>query len=149
MKVGETTNAGKISSIDYTLEDDKPKLYNAMDSGEGSSSVKKSGSKGGSRQRTLMSRGADGRLHPYPANGRRMVRSWTFDEESEKASNSGNESDTEMEGVTSKDNGSDTEMEGVVFKSKYVSPASSSELPLDKGKGIEAANATQEAPLPI
>ena len=55
MKVCETTNVGKISSNAYALEDGKPKLYNAMDSGEGSSSVKKSGSKGGSRQRTLMS----------------------------------------------------------------------------------------------
>lgn len=148
MKVSDTINVGKISSNTYALEDGKPKLYNAMDSGEGSSSVKKSGSKGGSRQRTLMSRGADGRLHPYPANGRRMVRRWTFDDESEKASNNG--SDTEMEGVTSnKGNGSDTEMEGVVFKDKLVSSASPSELPLDKGKGIEATNTSQEPHLPI
>ena len=56
-----------------------------------------------------------------------------------------------MEGVTSnKGNGSDTEMEGVVLnKDKSVSPASPSELPLDKGKGIEAANARQEPHLPI
>jgi len=127
MKVSETTKMGETSSV---LEDGKPKLYNAMDSGEGSSSGKKSGSrKGGYRERDR-----DVRVQPYPRDGRRIVRSWTFDDESDNASNNGHESDTEMEGAPSS-------------KGKLVSSTSHGELPLDKG--IEAANSTQGTPLPI
>jgi len=73
MKVGayslenEDTKISKPSS----LEEVKPKLYNAMDNGEGSSSGKKSGSsKGSSIDRTR-----DVRFHPYPRDCRRAVRS--------------------------------------------------------------------------
>jgi len=66
MKVGDT-NISKPSA----LEEVKPKLYNAMDNGEGSSSGKKSGSsKGSYRDKTR-----DIRFHPYPRNARRAVRS--------------------------------------------------------------------------
>jgi len=64
MKVGDTDISSKS-----LLEDSKPKLYNAMDNGEGSS--KKSGSsKGGS-----IDRSRDVRFHPYPRDSRRAVRS--------------------------------------------------------------------------
>ena len=68
-------NSGGVTKVDgrpssaEVLEDSKPKLYNAMDSGEGSSSDKKPVSrKGGFR-------GKDARVHPYPRDGRRAVRS--------------------------------------------------------------------------
>ena len=146
MKVGETTKMGETSSV---LEDGKPKLYNAMDSGEGSSSGKKSGSrKGGYKER-----GRDVRVHPYPQHGRRIVRSWTFDDESDNASNNGHESDTEMEGAPSnkgKSVSSTSHSELPLDKGKSIAPSDAmQELPLDKGKGIEAVNPTQGTPLPI
>jgi hypothetical protein len=146
MKVGETS---KVSETSSTLEDGKPKLYNAMDSGEGSSSDKKSGSrKGGFRER-----GRDVRVHPYPQNGRRVVRSWTFDDESDNGSNNENGSDTEMEGGPSNKGklvSPTSHGELLLDKGKSIAPTGTmQELPLDKGKGIEAANATQGPPLPI
>jgi hypothetical protein len=145
MKVGETTKKGETSSV---LKDGKPKLYNAMDSGEGSSSGKKSGSrKGGYRER-----GRDVRVHPYPQHGRRIVRSWTFDDESDNASNNGHESDTEMEGAPSKGKSvsSTSHSELPLDKGKSIVPSNAmQELPLDKGKSIDAANPTQGTPLPI
>jgi len=118
MKVGETSS---------TLEDGKPKLYNAMDSGEISSSGKKSSSGKGSY------RGRDVRVHPYPRDSRRVVRSWIFDYESENGGNNG--SDTEMEVESSDRN-----------KGKNLAPlTSNSNLSLDKGKGIAPAF-TQESP---
>jgi hypothetical protein len=146
MKVGETTKMGETSSV---LEDGKPKLYNAMDSGEGSSSGKKSGSrKGGYRER-----GRDVRVHPYPQHGRRIVRSWTFDDESDNVSNNGHESDTEMEGAPSskgKSVSSTSHSDLPLDKGKSIALSDDmQELPLDKGKGIEAANPTQETLLPI
>jgi hypothetical protein len=64
MKTGDTSST-------HFVEDTKPKLYNAMDSGESSNSGKKSGSsKGGFRNG-----GRDVRVHPYPRDGRRAVRS--------------------------------------------------------------------------
>jgi hypothetical protein len=132
MKVGDAN-----ISKPYTLEEVKPKLYNAMDNGEGSSSGKKSGSsKGGS-----IDRSRDVRFHPYPRDGRRAVRSWTFDDESENGSDNGNGSDTEMEGGPSNRK----------VGRKLVSPTSFGEAsdntnmglplnPMDKGKGIETGN---------
>jgi hypothetical protein len=66
MKVGDT-NISKPS----ILEEVKPKLYNAMDNGEGSSSGKKSSSSKGSYR----DRNRDVRYHPYPRDCRRAVRS--------------------------------------------------------------------------
>jgi hypothetical protein len=133
MKVGEI-NISKPS----TLEDIKPKLYNAMDNGEGSSSGKKSGSsKGSSIDRTR-----DIRFHPYPRDSRRAVRSWTFDEESDKGSNNGYGSDTEMEG------GPSNRKVGRKLASPTPFGETSSNTglplnPLDKGKGIETGNPMQ------
>jgi len=146
MKVGETTKMGETYSV---LEDGKPKLYNTMDSGEGSFSGKKSGSrKGGYRER-----GRDVRVHPYPQYGRRIVRSWTFDDESDNASNNGHESDTEMEGAPSNKGklvSSTSHSELPLDKGKSIAPSDAmQELPLDKGKGIEVTNPAQGTPLPI
>jgi hypothetical protein len=143
MKVDET----KVGETSYILEDGKPKLYNAMDPGEGSSSGKKSGSRKGG----FKDRGRDVRVHPYPQNGRRIVRSWTFDDESDN----GNGSDTEMEERPSNKNkgklvSSTSHSKLLLDKGKSIAPSGTmQELPLDKGKGIEAANATQGPPLPI
>jgi hypothetical protein len=160
IKVGETTRVGKISS---TLENGKPKLYNAMNSEEGSTSGKKpgSGKKGFNRNR-------DVRVHPYPRDGRRAVRSWVFDDESENGSQNGSEngsqngsdngsgSDTEMEGGPSNRNknkklasltsqGATQELSLDKGNAKSVLPTD----PLDKGKGIETANASPESPISI
>jgi hypothetical protein len=71
MKAGDTTKVGGTPSAMEVLEDGKPKLYNAMDSGEGSNTDKKPVSrKGGYKDK-----GRDVRVHPYPRNGRRAVRS--------------------------------------------------------------------------
>ena len=133
MKVGDT-NISKPS----TLEEVKPKLYNAMDNSEGSSSGKKSGSsKGSYRDRTR-----DIRFHPYPRNSRRAVRSWTFDDEngSENGSDNGSEngsgSDTEMEDGPSNRNARKKLVPAVSFDQT----SDNTGLPLnpfDKGKGIE------------
>lgn len=152
----DTMKTGDTSSTPF-VEDTKPKLYNAMDSGESSNSGKKSGSsKGGFRNG-----GRDVRVHPYPRDGRRAVRSWTFDDESDNGSDNGSNQGNNP------DSGSDTEMEGGPSnrnKSKKLTPFSVSEastvaepkhnkgllldkgnanlgLPadsMDKGKAIEA-----------
>lgn len=151
----ETMKSGGITKVDGTpsageaLEDGKPKLYNAMDSEEGSSSNKKPVSrKGGFR-------GKDARVHPYPRNGRRAVRSWTFEDESENGSVNDGGSDTEMEGAPSNKGKylapftSDSQF--LLDKGKSIAPvdaltscAEQEESPLDKGKGIEGANTSQE-----
>lgn len=143
MKVGDT-NISKPS----TLEEVKPKLYNAMDNGEGSSSDKKSGSsKGSSRDRTR-----DIRFHPYPRNCRRAVRSWTFDDESdnksengsENGSNNGSGSDTEMEDGPSNRNARKKLVPATLLDK--TSDNTNTGLPLnpfDKGKGIETGDSMQ------
>ncbi len=152
MKIGETT---KVDEAFSALEDGKPKLYDAMDSGEGSTSVKKSSSgKGGFRER-----GKDARVHPYPRDGRRAVRSWVFDEESENGSDNGNGSDTEMESESSNRNkGKKLEpltLHGAIpelplDKGKSIAPAiTTPELPLDKGKGKALVNTPQEPPFSV
>ena len=156
MKVGGATQVGETSS---NLGDGKPKLYNAMDSGEGSNSGKKSSGKG------FKDRNRDVRVHPYPRNGRRVVRSWVFDDESENGSDNGSDngndnrsgSDTEMEGGPSNRNKakklasltSHDAMEGLPLDKGIATDSTMQELPLDKGKGIESANAPQGPPLPI
>lgn len=155
MKIGDT----KVGDISSTLEDDKPKLYNAMDSGEGSTSGKSSSSKGGFKNRNR-----DVRVHPYPRNGRRAVRSWVFDDDSENSSENGSEnrsdngsgSDTEMEGGPSNRNKNKklasltTYSELSLDKDKSIAPAGAmQEQHLDKGKGIAPANAPVEPPLSI
>lgn len=143
MKVGasqETTNISRPS----TLEEVKPKLYNAMDNGEGSSSGKKSGSsKGSSIDRTR-----DVRFHPYPRNCRRAVRSWTFDNESENGSENGSDngsgSDTEMEGGPSNRNAGKKLVPTTPFG--QTSDKTNMGLPLnpfDKGKSIETGDPMQ------
>jgi hypothetical protein len=152
MKVGETTKVGETS---YKVEDGKPKLYNAMDSGEESTSGKKSGS-----GKKGLNRNRDVRVHPYPRNGRRAVRSWVFDDESENGSDNrgdnGSGSDTEMEGGPSNRNknkklasltsqGATQELSLDKGNADSVLPID----PLDKGKGIETANASSESPISI
>jgi hypothetical protein len=156
MKVGETTKVGETS---YKVEDGKPKLYNAMDSGEESTSGKKSGS-----GKKGLNRNRDVRVHPYPRNGRRAVRSWVFDDESENGSENGSDSggdngsgsDTEMEGGPSNRNknkklasltsqGATQELSLDKGNANSVLPTD----PLDKGKGIETANASSESPISI
>jgi hypothetical protein len=151
MKSGGVTKVyGRPSSVGV-LEDGKPKLYNAMDSGEGSSSDKKPVSrKGGFR-------GKDARVHPYPRDGRRAVRSWTFDDESENGSVNGGGSDTEMEdapsnkGIDSAPFTSDSQL--FLDKGNSIAPVDATtsyeESSLDKGKGIEGANTSQEVSKPI
>lgn len=163
MGVDPSQETKNISGKSSPLEEIKPKLYNAMDSGEGSSSGKKSGSSKGFR----WDRGRDVRVHPYPRNGRRVVRSWTFDDESENGSENvsenGSGSDTEMEGGPSNRNTrkklvptiplaettdkSNTNM-GLPFNpmDKGIDTGSSMEETLDKGKGIELPNTIQEPP---
>lgn len=157
MKVGDTDISSKS-----LLEDSKPKLYNAMDNGEGSS--KKSGSsKGGS-----IDRSRDVRFHPYPRDSRRAVRSWTFDDESENGCDNGNGSDTEMEGgpsnrkkigrklvsptpfgeTSDKSNTSLGLPLNPLDKGKGIETGDSMQGTLDKGKGIEI-NPTQEPPFAI
>jgi len=159
MKIGETTKVGETSS---TL-DGKPKLYNAMDSGEESTSGKKSGS-----GKKGLNRNRDVRVHPYPRNGRRAVRSWVFDDESENGSENGSDNGGDNGGDNG--SGSDTEMEGGPSNrnknkklASLTSQGATQELsldkgnansvlptdPLDKGKGIETANASSESPISI
>ena len=173
-KLGETNIDSSSKPSAFKLEDGsdgKPKLYNAMDSGEGSSSDKKSNSsKGGYRDKER-----DIRFHPYPRNGRRAVRSWVFDyesdNESENGSNSG--SDTEMEDGPS--NRNKAKKEALLAnksldkgKAKLVLPSDFLDkgivptglVPsegglvkpttgLDKGKGIELANTAIEPPFAL
>ena len=98
-----------------SIEDTKPKLYNAMNQ-EDSSSEKGSQNKGGRSKK-------DSRVHPYPRNGRRLVRSWVFDEDS------GSDTDT-IKAKSDTGSGSDTETESEQKKKKvFVKKA-------DKGKEI-------------
>lgn len=137
MKVGDTN-----ISKPYTLEEVKPKLYNAMDNGEGSSSGKKSGSsKGSYRDKTR-----DIRFHPYPRNSRHAVRSWTFDDESENGSENrsenGSGSDTEMEDGPSNRNAKKKLVPAISFGQ---TPDNTGQPlnPFDKGKGIETGDPMQ------
>lgn len=150
MKAGDTTKVGETPSATEVLEDGKPKLYNAMDSGEGSNTDKKPVSKKGG----FKDKGRDARVHPYPRNGRRAVRSWTFDDESVNGSDNCGGSDTEMEGGPShKGEGlapSTTDGSPLFNKGKGIAPVEAMQESLfDKGKGIEAANTSPQAPLPI
>jgi hypothetical protein len=126
-----------------------------MDSGEESTSGKKSGS-----GKKGLNRNRDVRVHPYPRNGRRAVRSWVFDDESENGSDNGGDngsgSDTEMEGGPSNRNknkklasltsqGATQELSLDKGNADSVLPID----PLDKGKGIETANASSESPISI
>lgn len=135
MKVGDT-NISKPS----ILEEVKPKLYNAMDNGEGSTSGKKSGSsKGSSIDRTR-----DIRFHPYPRDCRRAVRSWTFDDESENGSDNGSGSDTEMEGGPSNRKVDRKLVPTIPFGQTSDNTNTGLPLnPLDKGKGIETGDPMQ------
>ena len=150
MKAGDATKVGGTPSLTEVLEDGKPKLYNAMDSGEGSNTDKKSVSrKGGYRDK-----GRDTRVHPYPRDGRRAVRAWTFDDESVNGSDSCGVSDTEMEGgPTNKCESlapSTTDGSSLFDKGKGMAPTEAMQESLfDKGKGIETANTPLQAPLPI
>lgn len=142
IKIGDT-NISK-SSI---LEEVKPKLYNAMDNGESSSSGKKSGSSRGN----FIDRNRDVRFHPYPRDCRRAVRSWTFSDESENGSDNGSGSDTEMEGGPSNRNKNKKIGRKLVPTipfggSKETSDNTNIGLPLNplgKGKGIETGDPMQ------
>lgn len=167
MKAGDTTKVGGTPSAMEVLEDGKPKLYNAMDSGEGSNTDKKPVSrKGGYKDK-----GRDVRVHPYPRNGRRAVRSWTFDDESVIGSDNCGVSDTEMEGgpsdkgeglAPSTSDGSslfdkgkgiapfEAMQESLFDKGKGIAPVEAmQDSSFDKGKGIEPANTPPQPPLPI
>jgi len=114
-----------------SVEDAKPKLYNAMNS-EGSDTGKGLQNRGGRDRK-------DPRVHPYPRNGRRLVRSWVFEDDIDSdtetirgTSDSGSDTETESEPkkkgkkITSKDPSSD--------KGKEIAPTVDN--PLNKGKGI-------------
>lgn len=105
-----------------SIEDPKPKLYNAMDSEE-SNSGKGLQNRGGRDRK-------DPRVHPYPKDGRRLVRSWVFDDDS------GSDTDT----IKAKsDSGSDTETESEPKKKGKKIASSAKDLSLNKGKGITPA----------
>jgi hypothetical protein len=122
----DTMGGDKISSV----EDSKPKLYNAMES-EGSNTGKGVQNRGGRDRK-------DPRVHPYPRDGRRLVRSWVFDDDS------GSDTDT-IKAKSENDSGSDTETESEEkkkvkssLKGKKIAPSMNDHL--NKGKGIVPNN---------
>jgi hypothetical protein len=112
-------NTMKVGEIPELLNE-KDKLYNAMEASSPQDSNSEIKSSSGKKSKGYNPNGRDVRVHPYPRNGRRLVRSWHFDYNSDNDSNKNNLSD----------NGSDVEME------LEPSNTNTKSLLQDKGKTV-------------